>query len=492
MRSRILASLSVVFIVLLPHAGTPAAGDPDEYYYAVEIGGRLCGYAKVTTSPLGQEGRDQILLTHQTVIRATLLGGKVDVGITLTYHVDAGMRTFTEHTSLIEQGPSRMASALRIDGGRAIAAGHEAGEREAVSLPSDVVLANTLRFPHLVSDFVEKDTSEKTYHVFDGRDNAVRDVHYTRKGSETLNLAGRSLETVVLDSVDRRTGVASTVWIDRATGIVVQTRLPGQRLTYLAGPEIVSAVMGPVSAPDMSATVMTPTNATITNVRAIAYMKVRASMRPSGLWLSPESLSVPGQRFTGTVRDNTVDGVFEIAHPRYDGAGAPAFPPAFGNDPALRAFLSSDDLIQADDPVLVAKAREITAGSRDSWDASRRLSAWIGANIKGAIQGGGSARGTFDQRAGECGGHSFLMAAFARAVGIPARVVWGCMYTPRNGGEFGQHAWNEVYMGAAGWVPLDTTIGETDYVDSGHIRIGVFQSVATALNAQRLEVLEHR
>jgi hypothetical protein len=47
-------------------------------------------------------------------------------------------------------------------------------------------------------------------------------------------------------------------------------------------------------------------------------------------------------------------------------------------------------------------------------------------------------------------------------------------------------------MGEAGWVPIDTTIGEADYVDSGHIRVGVYQSVATVLNAQRFEVLAHR
>jgi hypothetical protein len=38
----------------------------------------------------------------------------------------------------------------------------------------------------------------------------------------------------------------------------------------------------------------------------------------------------------------------------------------------------------------------------------------------------------------------------------------------------------------------DTTASETDYVDSGHIRIGVVQSLATSLNARQFEVLEHR
>ncbi|MEW5984193.1 MAG: transglutaminase-like domain-containing protein [Acidobacteriota bacterium] len=492
MRSRRITATLVTAIALAWLTTAPTARTSEEYYYGIEIGGRLCGYARVTAVPLRKDGHELIQLTHESVIRATLLGGPVDVRMTLTYRVDPEMKGFTEHASVIEQGPNRMASALRIEGSRALVAGQKPGEEDAVDLPPDVVLANTLRFPHLVADFVGTDTADKTYHVFDGRDNAVRDVTYTRKGSETLTLAGRSFKTVMFDSLDRRTGVAATVWIDEETGVVVQTRHPGQRLTYLAGPDIVDAVTDPVRMPDLSGTIMTPTNVTIRNVRDISYMKVRASMRPSGLLLTPDALNVPGQRFEGAVKDNAVEGVFEIGHRRYDGSQAPPFPPDFSHDPGLREYLASSELIQSDDPVLIAKAREITNGSPDAWEAARRLSAGVGNNIKGAIPGGGSARGTFDQRAGECGGHSFLMAAFARAVGIPARAVWGAMYTPRNGGEFGQHAWNEVYMGAAGWIPVDTTITETDYVDSGHIRVGVFQSLATVLNARSFEILEHR
>jgi hypothetical protein len=66
------------------------------------------------------------------------------------------------------------------------------------------------------------------------------------------------------------------------------------------------------------------------------------------------------------------------------------------------------------------------------------------------------------------------------------------MYVPNRGGLFGQHAWNEVYMGEAGWVPIDTTASESDYLDSGHIRMGEYQSVSTALNPVRFEILDYR
>ena len=34
-------------------------------------------------------------------------------------------------------------------------------------------------------------------------------------------------------------------------------------------------------------------------------------------------------------------------------------------------------LIEADDPVLAAKAREITAGAVDSWQAATRIARWV-------------------------------------------------------------------------------------------------------------------
>jgi len=64
------------------------------------------------------------------------------------------------------------------------------------------------------------------------------------------------------------------------------------------------------------------------------------------------------------------------------------------------------------------------------------------------------------------------------------------MYVPNLGGSFGQHAWNEVYMGEMGWIPLDTTAREVDYADSGHIRLGTLVSAHIALNPKQMEILD--
>ena len=480
----------VLLTVLLSSALAVTVAPPpsaEEYYYAYEINGTLCGYVKFTTAPLVQDGRTLILLEHAILMQVRALGKEVESRLKLTYHLDPETNAFRYHDSTIEQGGQRMFAKMRIDGGRAYISGTGMDKEEAVDLPPDVVLENTLFYPHLVADFAERKRDSQSYKIFNGRDGKVQDVVYTKAGTETVRRAERDFETIILDCLNRSNGLKVRLWLDPATGIAVQTQMPG-RMTYLADASVVQAIQ----TANLDPTLAVKANKTIPNPNDISYMKVRAVIDPTGLWVAPESLNVPGQRFAGTVKDNHIEGEFEIEHRRYDGSKAPPFPPDFSRDPALKEFLDPSDFIQSGDPVLVEKAREITKGAKDSWEAARRAAQWVADNIKGAIPGGGTAKGVYETRSGECGGYGFLTAAFCRAVGIPARVVWGCLYATSGGGVFGQHGWNEIYMGEAGWIPIDTTRRQIDYCDSGHIRIGVHQSTATALNARKIEILDYK
>ncbi|MDH3745591.1 MAG: DUF3471 domain-containing protein, partial [Acidobacteriota bacterium] len=326
------------------------------------------------------------------------------------------------------------------------------------------------------------------YSILDIRDANVQEVVYKHLGGETLQFAGNTYQTVMVNETHTKTGVRRHTWIDWESGRVVQGNLPNDRRFYLTGPGVVRQIQ----MANVNDDLLSKVGVLIADFQSIRYMKVRAVFHPTGLRPTPESLNISGQTFTGTVEGNRIEGIFEIRHPRYDGAGAPPFPPDFGEDESLGEYLEPSLLTESDDPVLVEKARELTRGARDSWDAARRVSTWVAHNIDAAIPGGGTARRTYDLRAGECGGHSALVAAMCRAVGIPARLAFGCQYIPNFGGAFGQHAWNEVYMGElVGWVPLDSTAEEPDYVDSGHIRIGDLQSTASALNPVEMEVLEY-
>ena len=481
-----LAILTLVFSVSLK---TEAAQlEPKTLYYGIEINGVLCGYSEVSVSPVVKDGKDMTLLKQKVFAMLSALGSEFNTEVKLTYHIDPATGKFSYHDSEIKQGPTQLASVIHIEGNTARFTSTPGNRETAIELPPDVIFENTLFFPHLKRDFVERKMDKATYEIYEVRENEVQKATYTKAGTEKLQLAGKNYNAVILDKLNNKTGLKVKMWLDVENGYLLKTTVSNNRMSYLADPSVVNRI----KMADVDDTLFAKVDVTIADIQAISYMKVKATVEPSGLWVTEEGLNVPGQRFTGTIKDNLIEGVFEIEHKRYDGSDTPAFPADFSTDEDVKKYLEADEFIESDDPVLIKKAQEITKGSKDSWEAACHLSKWVAENIGYAIPGGMTARKTYDLKAGECGAHSILLAAFCRSVGIPARVVWGCMYVPNYGGAFGQHGWSEIYMGRAGWITVDATANEIDYVDSGHIRIGEYQSMVTALNPKKMEVLDFK
>ena len=475
--------------------GTPALSsgsalqDTTTRVFAIELNGVLCGYSEITPSWVRLEGRDAVQIDQTLFLMVSALGSEFNSTIRMRYHVDPVSEKFCSFSSDVQQGPTHVSSELQIRGDSAIMHSSLHPEPVVTALPPDIVLETPITSPHLVRDFIGSDLIERVYNVLDVRECSVHLKRYVRVDSTSFEFEDRECGALVFDELDLTNGVKARLWVDPSTGEALRVEIGGGSRILTRSTR---AVAKRIKTATLDNNIFTKTNVAIADIPAISFMKVRAILEPTGLWVTEEGLNVPGQRFEGTVEENLIDGIFEIDHPRYDGRGAPAFPRTLPTESALKAYLGSDQYLQADDPVLRARARELTAGARDSWEAACRISRWVADSIVYAIPGGGSARATYDTRSGECGAHSLLVAAFCRAVGIPARVVWGCMYTPNRGGSFGQHGWSEVHMGEAGWIPLDATAGETDFVDSGHLRIGELASASIAINAKKVQILDYR
>ncbi|MBU0754832.1 MAG: transglutaminase-like domain-containing protein, partial [Planctomycetes bacterium] len=206
--------------------------------------------------------------------------------------------------------------------------------------------------------------------------------------------------------------------------------------------------------------------------RKLNSMKVKTGFKPLGGPVTVESLNVPGQRFTGTTEREWISGTFETTLDRYMGDAALPFPvPDLTQNDSLKSYLIPEDQIEVDHLEIKAKADELTRGARHSWDAATRMSAWVGDKVSFESYDG-SALETLNTLKGESRAQSRLLTALCRAVNIPARVVTGLLYTHYYDGFFSEHHWVEIYMGEAGWIPVDTAAWEIDYIDVGHIRLG--------------------
>ena len=101
-------------------------------------------------------------------------------------------------------------------------------------------------------------------------------------------------------------------------------------------------------------------------------------------------------------------------------------------------------------------------------------------------------------REGDCTEHAVLLAALARARGIPARVAIGLVYQAPTQ-SFAYHMWNELWIGDR-WLPLDATLGRGG-IGAGHLKLtdsslagataySSFLPVGQVIGQLKIEVLE--
>ena len=476
-----------VLVAIAALASAAFAKDTDEntIYNAVRINDVLCGYSTTDTSRT-EEGL--IAIEDRIFVMLSALGSQFNTEVEISMHADPVTGQCLLYKAYIKQGPNEISSEIVVMGDTAYCTSSLNSQEIRVYIPPGALIENSFFFPHLIRDFVEGKAEKKDYDILDARELEIQPWTFTRVGTEEILLAGEKYETIIIEKLNNKTMLKIKMWLELDTGEALKLELPNNRIIYLTDASVVKKI----EIANLDESIASKVNVSIADIGSITYMKVRANVAPTGLIVSPETLNVPGQKFTGTVTGNLIEGIFEIEHPKYDGTNAPPLPPDFSGDESLREYLEADDLAESDDPVLIKQAREITDGSKDSWEATVRIAQWVSDEISYAIPGGMTARNTYDLRAGECGAHSILVVALCRAVGIPARMIWGCMYIPNFGGAFGQHGWNEIHMGEAGWIPIDATATEVDFVDSGHIRVGSYSSFSTALNPQEMEVLDYR
>jgi len=111
----------------------------------------------------------------------------------------------------------------------------------------------------------------------------------------------------------------------------------------------------------------------------------------------------------------------------------------------------------ADDPAVVALARQITAGKTTNGAKAMAILEWLspGQNLKYSGQTGSrwGTRKVFAQKFGHCWDFSDCFITLARAAGVPSRQVAGWFY-----GSSG-HVWAEFYREGEGWQQVDPTGG---------------------------------
>lgn len=221
--------------------------------------------------------------------------------------------------------------------------------------------------------------------------------------------------------------IRSDLWVIPRSGEIAQMRMPALGLDLL----LRACSRECATAPPIAADVFDST--VIPAPRALSR---RDRQRPLGFQVEAEATAltplaqIPGQHLE-------LGGIGALL--TIDPAGAPTQPP------------TEDDLkpgrwLQSDDPAVRALAAQAVGRTRDPARRMQRLEQAVREHIsnKSLRIGYASAAEVIALREGDCTEHAVLLAALARAQGIPARMVTGLAYSPGYAGRsdvFVPHAW---------------------------------------------------
>lgn len=427
-------------------AGAGGAGQvaaAGEEWHGVYQGGRKIGYSHQVVDAEGDGRR----FSQTSVLRVALLGTPQTVHTVARGETDASGAVRTLSFQL-RSGGTRFGVRARVEE-RSLEVVVETGGETVVN--RTLAVDGPIYLPTLARALVAARP------LAPGREVAVPVFDPLTLQSEQLRLVVEREEMLGEGAAAQRVwrlreeyrGLASTVWMD-ADGRVVREEGPMGLVLVREDPAVaVAAGWGSDDLPDLVAAVAIP-------VGEIAEPRTRPTLRVRLDGVEPERVPTDGvQRWEG--------GALVIAPPSDDLIGT--YPlPYRGAD--LGAELAADPWVQADHPEIRAAAAKAVGGERDAKEAARLLTGWVFRSLRKVPTASvPTALEVLRTGQGDCNEHAVLLAALARAAGIPARVVAGVVYADS---AFQYHAWCEVWLGW--WVPVDPAFGQFP-ADATHLKL---------------------
>jgi transglutaminase-like putative cysteine protease len=445
--------------------GVAPAGETRERFYAIEVEGRRIGYCRY----LSERTADGTRMTGETVIKVALLGVPGDMAYRSVATFAADNRRPIRYALEFRRGDDTTTVDCRAAGTNLTVSRTSAGSTDTKTVRwapgMHLVEGNCIDTWNTLFAALGSGVTQRRILMFEPLTGGTEPMRLAR-GRPTSAMVARTrtpCDTYVLGEGPQRVEFV----VSRTSREVIEFRVPAQKAVCRLSDR--TALKG-LQTYDAASRLFSLVDSDIRDPNALTSLRVRIRAEVVGERVAATSLRNPYQEFSGTVNGGRIDGTLSVRRAAYDGQGAPAFtgkPPA---DASLVPFLRPEANVESDAPEIAALARDLTKGSATQWDAVKSIGRWVHANIAYAITGSG-AKQCLKNRKGDCGPHTWLTIALCRAVGIPARITGGALYSRALGGSFGQHYWTRVWMGSAGWIAIDTTTGEVGTLSPAHLTL---------------------
>lgn len=478
-------------------AQQPASAAQSETWDSLYLNNDKAGYVHTTVTPREEDGKRLIEVTTETELSMKRFGQGLQMSMTMTsFETPDGdlvrfdtrvensvgaARGWVEGDQLIVETQSPLGK------GKAV--------RQSLDWPDDVMgFAGEER---MLRENPLKPGDRRTFKTFVPISNQIADVALVAGDYEDVKLLDRTSRLLKITITNSATpGIPTIAWVnDEGESLKGITNMGFLQMTnYRTSRAEALNVGDDQAAADLGVDTLVRVERPIQNAhdtKSVTYRVTVEDADPSELFavgptqsikkLGPETIELQ-------VRASTL------------ASAADAAPPATTAKNVPSEYLESNGLIESDDPQIVELAREAAGAAEQPWEAAQRLERWVYENLteKNFSRAFSSAAQVAREREGDCTEHAVLLAALARARGIPARVAMGLVYVER-AQAFAYHMWTEVYVGGR-WIALDGTLGR-GRVGAAHIKLsdsslaGVsvvdeFLKVLPVLGRTKIEVLD--
>jgi len=472
----------------------PAETSPSpegETWYVICINGAKVGYQRTETTSVKRGGRELVrieVLNHMVIPRdgqpteleERLVSLETPEGELVEFEVDS------------VRGPEPTRASGRALGDKLQIEMATKGRKETLSIPWSAeyggfyaVERSLARDPMTPGDRRTIRALIPELYVLGTNELVAADYEPVQLLSGTYDLLRIDTVTTFPDGL----AMKGSQWTDR-TGEVMKSRLEAMNIESFRATR--AEALGETELPkfdlvrDVKVSVNRPL-ASPHDTKRVRYRVTLDDRDPAGVFVSGPSQKVE------SIDPHTAEVTVYALRPE-----TPPGNPVAHDDATTNDDLEPNNLIQSDYPAIVAKARQVAPDENDPWLVAVALERCVKDVItkSGYSQAFATAAEVIESGEGDCTEHAVLLAALARARGIPARLAIGLVYINQ---AFYYHMWTEVHVDGR-WIPLDATRAQGG-IGAAHLKmahsnfkgasaLSAFLPVVQVIGKLKIEILE--
>jgi hypothetical protein len=493
-----------MFLVLAPgcrpsDAPAPAAqaapGKPaprQEIWDAFFLQGAKIGYGQTVVEPAAVDGRDLVCVRSDSHLAITRFNQRTEQNVQAeTLETPAG--EVLQFKTEVAFGPSPTVATGRVEGDQMAITVTTQGRSATARIPWSPEVRGFRGIEQSLAGQPMQPGETRSLRMLVPVVNEVAAVELAARDLENTRLLGIEARLLRIDAVTKLSSgaIQSTLWTD-PQGEVIKTRIAAlEQESIRTTRALATAPGGSQKEFDLGLDLIVkvdPPLATPHETRKVRYRVTPAYGNVAETFAEGPTQSVR------TLDDGSAE--ITVTSLRPGQLSKPAEPPAAVGP----EYTSANSILQVDDPLIQQMARQAKGTATAPADVAIALERFVHRAVgeKNFSHGFATAAEVAASREGDCTEHAVLLAALARACGIPSRVAIGLVYVERLGG-FGYHMWTEVHIDGR-WVPLDGIMGQggtsaaylklTDTSLAGASAYGSLLAVAGVLGRLKVSVIE--